>query len=90
MATRVFTLILLSLICQFIGAIPLATESGVVSPQQHLTSIPDVALRAASGATTRFLTQNGRSNGGDLPQAFDIPHLVLYRDGELTDPTMFR
>ena len=43
-----------------------------------------VTLRAASGKTIDFVAQNGRSMGV-APLALDLPHLVLYRDGRLTE-----
>jgi hypothetical protein len=46
---------------------------------------PVVTLRAASGEAVRFLTQNGPTPGDGPPQARDLPHLVLTRNGGLTD-----
>lgn len=46
---------------------------------------PVVAVRAASGQTVTFKTQNGQP-GGPIPAwERDIPHLVLYRNGSLAD-----
>jgi hypothetical protein len=45
---------------------------------------PMVTLRAASGATIIFKTQNGETANGVLPQTMDIPHLVLSRNGALS------
>jgi hypothetical protein len=50
------------------------------------TSVPTATLRAASGATIRFRTQNGRTRNGVPAQMANLPHLVLYRDGALTAP----
>jgi hypothetical protein len=36
--------------------------------------------------TIRFRTQNGETMGEAPPEALDLPHLVLYRNGVLTDP----
>ena len=46
-----------------------------------------VALRAASGATAAFQTQNGQAVQGVPSQALDLPHLVLYRNDALTPAT---
>jgi hypothetical protein len=48
--------------------------------------VPTVALRAASGATITFVTQNGQTVADVPPQAQELPHLVLFRNGALTDP----
>ena len=48
--------------------------------------LPAVILRAASEAALPFVTQNGAVVDGDLSQAYDLPHLVLYRNGALTPP----
>jgi hypothetical protein len=47
---------------------------------------PGVALRPASGKTIRFQTQNGEMQEGVPPETRDVPHLVLRRNGALTDP----
>jgi hypothetical protein len=47
-------------------------------------STPAVTLRAASGATIPFGTQNGKVVEGVPSQALDLPYLVLYRNGALT------
>ena len=47
---------------------------------------PKVTLRAASGATIGFTTQNGQTIDTVPPQTLDLPHLVLYRNGDLTRP----
>lgn len=49
-------------------------------------SEPRVTLRAASGATLQFKTQNGEVVDGVPPETLDVPHLVLHRNGALTDP----
>lgn len=43
-----------------------------------------VTLRAASGKTIEFIAQNGRSMDV-VPLVRDLPHLVLYSDGRLTE-----
>ena len=44
-----------------------------------------IALRAASGATIEFQTQNGQTVGHIPPQVKEIPYLVLFRNGAPTD-----
>ncbi len=60
------------------------TESSVPLPGEN--PAPTVTVRAASGATIGFTTQNGETMGDIPPQALDLPHLVLYRNGALTHP----
>jgi hypothetical protein len=50
------------------------------------SSVPTATLRAASGATIGFKPQNGQTTNNVPQQALDLPHLVLYRNGALTDP----
>jgi hypothetical protein len=63
-----------------VSAVGFTPSSQLQSP----ASLPAVALRAASGATLSFKTQNGGVVDGIPPQRFDLPHLVLYRNGVLT------
>jgi hypothetical protein len=65
----------------YIAALGLGNGAG---PQ--VTSVPTATLRAASGATITFKTQNGQTVGDVPPQTLDLPHLVLHRNGALTDP----
>ena len=51
---------------------------------QQTPSGPTVILRAASGATTMFVTQNGRTVEDVPPRMLHLPHLVLHRNGALT------
>jgi hypothetical protein len=46
-----------------------------------------VVLRAASGMTIPFLTQNGKTVNGILPEMKEMPRLVLHRNGALTEPS---
>ena len=46
---------------------------------------PSVVLRARSGLTVTFRTQNGETIEHEAPQTMELAHLVLYRNGELTD-----
>ena len=69
--------ILLSVSRRPSGEAALAAES----PQA-----PAVALQAASDDTIVFKTQNGQDRGGLAPQTLELPHLVLYLNGELTAP----
>ncbi len=43
-------------------------------------------LRAANSAAIEFKSQNGLSLSGKAPVVKMVPHLVLYRNGELTSP----
>ena len=54
------------------------------APSTHDTS--PIALSAASGASIEFRTQNGQTVGDIPAQIAQIPHLVLLRNGTLTDP----
>ena len=45
-----------------------------------------VTVSAATGATLPFVTQNERARDSVAPEMLDLPHLVLYRNGEL--PTL--
>jgi hypothetical protein len=47
---------------------------------------PTVTLRAASGANIRFKPQDGPLVQGASLEGWDVPHLVLHRNGALTDP----
>lgn len=51
-----------------------------------LRSADFVARLVASGQRIEFKTQNGKILNGVEPLNKDIPHLVLYRNGVLTDP----
>jgi hypothetical protein len=55
------------------------------SPAQAELS-PTVTLHAASGATITFKPHNGEPQAAVPAQTMDLPHLVLYRNGVLTDP----
>jgi hypothetical protein len=81
-------LVLLLMACS-LGPLPwplAAVEAGSrVSPSKGHPS-PAVTLRAASGVTIGFRTQNGEKVGGVPPETWDLPHLVLQRNGALTDP----
>ena len=56
------------------------------STAPQTTSVPAATLRAAAEATITFKTQNGKAIGDVPPQTLDLPHLVLHRNGALTDP----
>ena len=65
-------------------SVPLSTpETASPTPQPALA--PVVKLRAASNATIPFKTQNGEAANGVPSQTMDVPHLVLFRNGTLTD-----
>lgn len=53
--------------------------------QQGASSLqPSVLLRAESGRSIAFKTQNGRMLGQAEPHSLELPHLVLLRNGRLT------
>lgn len=45
---------------------------------------PVVTLAAVGSKTIKFLTQNGQTIDGSVPQRLELPHLVLRRNGRLT------
>jgi hypothetical protein len=63
-----------------------AVGSGSAAPSHDASSVPTVALRSASGATIGFKTQNGEMVDGIPSETWDVPHLVLRRNGALADP----
>ena len=60
-----------------------ATDPTPAQVAPGTASAPVVALRAGSGATIAFLTQNGQTIDSISPQTRDLPHLVLHRNGSL-------
>jgi len=62
----------------------IGAEPGSAEP--HTGSEPAIALQAMSGATIIFRTQNGRAVDGMPPETRDVLHLVLRRNGTLTEP----
>ncbi len=48
---------------------------------------PAVSLQGVLGKTISFKTENGWTVGGSPVEVKEIPYLVLYRNGVLTDPT---
>jgi len=63
-----------------------AVGAGPVLDGSPPSSAPAVVLRAASGASLSFSTQNGERVAGVAPETLDLPHLVLHRNGALTEP----
>lgn len=63
------------------------TEADLGSIALEEVPTPAVTLRAASGATIRFRTQNGKTVEGAPPRRLELPHLVLSRNGALADPS---
>ena len=55
------------------------------SPHNPIPSATEITLRAATGATISFKTQNGNTIDNTPPQRREIPHLVLFRNSELTN-----
>jgi hypothetical protein len=87
MTARIITLLLFALL-SYLYKSPLATtEYGAIDQASQLTLTPIVNLRAVSGVQIEFLPQNGRTKDTSPPKTITIPHLVLYRNGELTGPS---
>lgn len=63
-----------------------AASGSAERTEKGSSSEPTVALRAGSGATITFKTQNGAVREGVSAEARRVPHLVLRRNGSLTDP----
>jgi hypothetical protein len=64
-----------------------AIGPGSAAPSRDASSLPTVSLQSATGATIVFKTQNGVAVHGVPPEARDVPHLVLHRNGALADPS---
>ena len=82
--TRRFVFVLLAFAFLASSAFSSVAESGLPSTSPQSAVQPTVTLQAASRTTSAFTTQNGATVGGVLPEASDLPHLVLYRNGTLT------
>jgi hypothetical protein len=81
-------LVLLLMACGF-WSFPwrlVADEGGTEASGRTGYPSPAVIMRAASGATIGFRTQNGEKVDGVPSETWDLPHLVLRRNGALTDP----
>jgi hypothetical protein len=79
-------IVILLAIMLFLSASGYAALGSGSDTGSQITSAPAATLRAASGATIRFKTHNGRTIDDVPPQTLDLPHLVLYRNSALTDP----
>jgi hypothetical protein len=86
MVVSLLAVFLLESRVQVVLAQPPTAGSGSHAPLPAGILAPSVTLRAASGATIEFATQNGQTMRGIPPRALDLPHLVLTRNGTLTDP----
>ncbi len=62
-------------------------DSGSSSTVSRDSMAPTISLRAASGATIPFKARNGMGVDELLSQEWELPHLVLSRNGELTEPS---
>ncbi len=79
-------LLLLAPGCQAVKDSASAAVSGLASSLIQPAAAPVVTLWATSRATIPFATQNGQTLGDVPSQRLELPHLVLYRDGALSDP----
>jgi hypothetical protein len=86
LATGLLILLLISFAFEAVSLHSAADEAEwrLALPKEN--PAPTVAVRAASGATLGFRTQNGQTMDDVPPLALDLPHLVLYRNGALTHP----
>jgi hypothetical protein len=66
-------------------ASPAEFSPGHIVSVADASAAPTVVLRSMTGRTIRFWTQNGRTVDGVRPEARDLPHLVLRRNGTHTD-----
>ena len=83
--SRILTIIFLGLLS--LGILPGSSIRADLAPlQQPVATGPAITLWAASGATLEFVTQNGVAVDGVPPETRRVPHLVLRRNGALTDP----
>jgi len=80
--------ILLLLICTLSTGLAPVSAAGPTTGDLAPGADPatTVSLRAASGATIPFTAWNGRTINGVAPETRELPYLVLYRSGVLTDP----
>jgi hypothetical protein len=83
--TRTFTLLLLGLLLRAVAAPPPAAGPELASPGSRAVAVSAVTLHAASGATIPFVTQNGQAIRDVPPRTLELPHLVLFRNGVLSD-----
>ena len=83
--SRFFPMGLLMLTFWVVTGCKVVVEFESDAPVVHADSGPGVSLRAASGATIPFVTQNGKTIGDTPPRTLELPHLVLFRNGTLTD-----
>ncbi|MCP4543135.1 MAG: hypothetical protein GY832_38975 [Chloroflexi bacterium] len=91
-----YALLGLAFVLKLVSGSPSEADSEILSPAPQIASVSNivqprssgatVAMRASSGATVGFKMQNGETSNDVPPQTLDIPHLVLRRNGALTDP----
>ena len=86
MVVSLLAVFLLEPTVQVVSAQPPTAGSSSHVPSTAGVLAPSVTLRAASGATIEFATQNGRTIHNVPPRVLDLPHLVLTRNGTLTAP----
>ena len=76
------TIIILLLSAGCMMSAPMSAAESVVAEANHIQQNP--YLRATSGATIEYQTQNGQMIDNVPSQTKHIPHLVLHRNGALT------
>jgi hypothetical protein len=66
--------------------VPTATLNTAVGASATVGPTPQVFLQAQAGKNIEFRTQNGHPVAGVPFRGLELPHLVLNRNGRLTDP----
>lgn len=82
----VFSLMLVTILMLVILVDDVENRAGGSVPPAVVVPEPDVMLHAAFGAAIEFKPNNGRTVEGVSPEGLNLPHLVLYRNSELTHP----
>jgi hypothetical protein len=87
MRIRIGRSIITSLLTAVVTLSGLTNAYAAVAPREGAEAtigpVPTVILRASSGASIPFSTED---NSSTLPESREVPHLVLYRNGALTNP----
>ena len=61
-----------------------AVQSDLPQPVSQTDSV-QVVIRAQSGETIEFQTQNGLTRNGVAPEVYHIPRLILFHNNTLTE-----
>lgn len=82
----VFAIVLVTLLIHFISASNVLNQVRGSKHQTSPVSKPVITLHAASGAAIEFKPRNGKTIEEAPSQSLNLPHLVLFRNSELTHP----